>query len=178
MKRILSSILAIILCFGIFSTTALAAENCVPAEEVISVGIQENTRASTIPTSFYNLAGNNYYKATLIDLAANRGSYSKYYFATGTGELHFWCELQRSGSNSNTNRDLLIYVYEHNTNRLVGVSTIHFTSATCSVSREFTNLSENSLYYVRFFNNSSTDPGDSFDISGTIYMDDVDIAVL
>lgn len=62
-----------------FSTTAFASESELPVNEVIIGGDSLEYRAPNPPTLFYNLGGSGQYTATLIDLAANRGSYTKYY---------------------------------------------------------------------------------------------------
>lgn len=106
MKKTLSLLLALLMCFGLFSSTGFAAGNDGPVSEVI-VGGMPDTRASNVPNEFYNLGGSNKYTATLIDLAAERGSYTKYYFATGTGNIYLKCSLERSGTTTNKDRYLI-----------------------------------------------------------------------
>lgn len=84
-----------------FSTTAFASESELPVNEVIIGGDSLEYRAPNPPTLFYNLGGSGQYTATLIDLAANRGSYTKYYFATSTGEIYLKFDLERSGTTTN-----------------------------------------------------------------------------
>ncbi len=175
-KKYVSIILALVMVTGVFSTTAFAAEIEGPVNEVIIGGESSETRASDTPKQFYNLGGDNYYTATLIDLAAARGSYTKYYFATGTGRIYLKCDLERSGTTTDKKRELIIYLYEKATatssGSLIATRTINFTSAEYTTRRLFTGLDCNKFYYIRFYNNSSTSPASSMDISGTILVDD------
>ncbi len=179
MKKYISMLLAIVMIAGVFSTTSFAAEIEGPVNEVIVGGESSETRASKPPSDFYNLGGTNQYTATLIDLAANRGSYTKYYFATSTDKIHLKCELERSGTTTNKNRELIIYLYEKNSasasGSLVATATVNFTTAEHTAWFVCNNLDSNKFYYFRFFNNSSTDPGSSMDISGSIIIDDTSI---
>ena len=175
MKKTLSLLLALLMCFGLFSSTGFAAGNDGPVSEVI-VGGMPDTRASNVPNEFYNLGGSNKYTAPLIDLAAERGSYTKYYFATGTGNIYLKCALERSGTTTNKDRYLIVYLYEKENAYTIGTlkdtATIHFNEAEVTERCSFGDLDSNKFYYLRFYNNSSTDPGDSLDISGTIIVDD------
>ena len=117
-KKYLSLLLAVVMIASVFSTTAFASESELPVNEVIIGGDSLEYRAPNPPTLFYNLGGSGQYTATLIDLAANRGSYTKYYFATSTGEIYLKFDLERSGTTTNKNRELIIYVYEKKTARL------------------------------------------------------------
>ena len=175
MKKRLSLLLAVFMCFTLLNSTAYAAGIDGPVSEVI-VGGMPDTRASNVPNQFYNLGGTNKYTATLIDLAANRGSYTMYYFATGTGKIYLKCDLERSGTTTNKDRDLIVYLYEketaYTTGTLLDTATIHFNEAEVTERRSFSDLDPNKFYYLRFYNNSSTDPSDSLDISGTIIVDD------
>ena len=175
-KKYVSIILALVMITGVFSTTAFAAEIEGPVNEVIIGGDSSENRAPTPPKLFYNLGGSNQYTATLIDLAANRGSYTKYYFATSTGSIYLKCDLERSGTTTNKNRELIIYLFEKATatssGTLVATRTVNFTSPEWTARRSFSGLDCNKFYYIRFFNNSSTDPASSMDISGTILVDD------
>ena len=69
-----------------------------------------------------------------------------------------------------------IYLYEKATatasGTLVGTRTVNFTSAEYTERRSFTGLDCNKFYYIRFYNNSATNPASSMDISGTILVDD------
>lgn len=109
-KKYLSLLLAVVMIASVFSTTAFASESELPVNEVIIGGDSLEYRAPNPPTLFYNLGGSGQYTATLIDLAANRGSYTKYYFATSTGEIYLKFDLERSGTTTNKNRELIIYV--------------------------------------------------------------------
>ena len=132
-KKYLSLLLAVVMIASVFSTTAFASESELPVNEVIIGGDSLEYRAPNPPTLFYNLGGSGQYTATLIDLAANRGSYTKYYFATSTGEIYLKFDLERSGTTTNKNRELIIYVYEKktasDTGTLVTAATINFTTA-------------------------------------------------
>ena len=94
-KKYLSLLLAVVMIASVFSTTAFASESELPVNEVIIGGDSLEYRAPNPPTLFYNLGGSGQYTATLIDLAANRGSYTKYYFATSTGEIYLKFDLER-----------------------------------------------------------------------------------
>lgn len=175
MKKIVSILLVFTMCFTLFCTTASASEIENPVYETI-IGGEVNTRASSAPSSFYNLGGDNNYTATLIDLAASKGSYTKYYFATSTGNIYLRCSLERSGTTTDKNRYLIIYLYEKadatSSGKLLKTETIHFKTAETTIHKSFTELDTNKFYYIRFYNNSSTDSGSSLDISGTILVDD------
>ena len=84
--------------------------------------------------------------------------------------------MERSGTTTNKDRDLIVYLYEketaYTTGTLLDTATIHFNEAEVTERRSFSDLDPNKFYYLRFYNNSSTDPGDSLDISGTIIVDD------
>lgn len=177
MKKVLSIALAIVMLLSM-SVTALAAEIESPVSETIIGGYEfsDNARASSVPTSFYNLGGDNNYTATLIDLAANRGSYTMYYFATGTGNIYCKCDLERSGTTTNKDRELTIYLYEKATAYSAGVlidtKTVSFSDAEVTSRKLFTGLDSNKFYYIRFFNTSADSASSSMDISGSILVDD------
>ena len=161
-KKYLSLLLAVVMIASVFSTTAFASESELPVNEVIIGGDSLEYRAPNPPT--------------LIDLAANRGSYTKYYFATSTGEIYLKFDLERSGTTTNKNRELIIYVYEKktasDTGTLVTAATINFTTAEYTTQLKCYNLDTNKFYYFRFFNNSNSNPASSMDISGSIIIDD------
>ena len=177
----LSALLLVGVLMLTLSVSAFAAEPPAvtegPVSEVIIGGDDDLYRASNAPTEFKNLGGSNYYTATLIDLAAGRGSYSKYYFATGTNSIYLKCDLERSGTTTHKTRKLTIKLYEKEKASSTGVyktsETITFTAATSTQRVKFTRLDPNKFYYVRFCNDSSTDPATSYDISGSILVDDV-----
>ena len=175
-KKYLSLLLAVVMIASVFSTTAFASESELPVNEVIIGGDSLEYRAPNPPTLFYNLGGSGQYTATLIDLAANRGSYTKYYFATSTGEIYLKFDLERSGTTTNKNRELIIYVYEKktasDTGTLVTAATINFTTAEYTTQLKCYNRDTNKFYYFRFFNNSNSNPASSMDISGSIIIDD------
>ena len=175
-KKYLSLLLAVVMIASVFSTTAFASESELPVNEVIIGGDSLEYRAPNPPTLFYNLGGSGQYTATLIDLAANRGSYTKYYFATSTGEIYLKFDLERSGTTTNKNRELIIYVYEKktasDTGTLVTAATINFTTAEYTTQLKCYNLDTNKFNNFRFFNNSNSNPASSMDISGSIIIDD------
>lgn len=152
-KKYLSLLLAVVMIASVFSTTAFASESELPVNEVIIGGDSLEYRAPNPPTLFYNLGGSGQYTATLIDLAANRGSYTKYYFATSTGEIYLKFDLERSGTTTNKNRELIIYVYEKktasDTGTLVTAATINFTTAEYTTQLKCYNLDTNKFYYFR-----------------------------
>lgn len=180
MKNKLKKVFAVVMAAAMLLTcggiTAFAAEPSGPVYETIVGGDDANLRASTAPSSFYNLGGNNNYTATLIDLAATRGSYTMYYFATGTGKIYLKCDLVRSGTTTNTNREMKVYLYEKATASSAGTlkstATISFSSAEYTVRKSFTGLDSNKFYYLRFYNSSDTSASSSRDISGSILVDD------
>ena len=102
--------------------------------------------------------------------------HTKYYFATSTGEIYLKFDLERSGTTTNKNRELIIYVYEKktasDTGTLVTAATINFTTAEYTTQLKCYNLDTNKFYYFRFFNNSNSNPASSMDISGSIIIDD------
>lgn len=180
MKRFIVLFLTLILSLSVFSVSASAAGIESPVHETIIGGsdFSEQARASIAPSEYYNLsATGNYYEAELIDLACQRGSYTKYYFSTGTGKIYMKLNLLRSGTTTDTNRYLIIYLYEKNnataTGTLVDTRTIHYTEAEVTKYSSFTGLDANKFYYIRFYNNSSSSPRDSMDISATIEVDDI-----
>lgn len=146
-----------------------------PVYEVMTVddGI---SRSDKTPSSFYNLGGDNYYTGSLIDLAATRGSYTLYYFATGTGNIYVKMDLERSGTTTNKDRSLKIKLYEKSTalaaGTLVETKTVSFNTAEATRRVTFTGLDSNKFYYVYFYNASGSSSGSSLDISCTAIIDD------
>lgn len=180
MKRFIAMLLALVMSLSVFGVTASAAEIDGPVHETIIGGydLSNQIRASAAPSEYYNLsATGNYYEAELIDLASQRGSYTRYYFSTGTGKIYMKLNLLRSGTTTDTNRYLIIYLYEKSsataTGTLVDTKTIHYTEAEVTKYSSFTGLDANKFYYIRFYNNSSSRPNDSMDISATIEVDDL-----
>lgn len=180
MKRFTAMLLALVMSLSVFGVTASAAESEGPVYETIIGGydLSNQARASDAPSDYYNLSAlGNYYKAELIDLASQRGSYTKYYFSTGTGKIYMKLHLLRSGTTTDTNRYLIIYLYEKDNANAEGTlydtRTIHYTEADVTKYSSFTGLDPNKFYYIRFYNNSSSKPKDSMDISATIEVDDL-----
>lgn len=175
MKKALSLLLTLLMCVGLFSSTAFAAGNDGPVSEIL-VGDEPGTRAPDVPNEFYNLGGSNSYTGKLEHLAANRGTYTKYYFATATGNLYLKCDLKLDGDVTEKDRYLVIYLYEkdaaYENGVLLDTATIHFNEAEVTKRCSFDDLDPNNFYYLRFYNNSSTDPADSLDIEGTVIVDD------
>ena len=152
-KKYLSLLLAVVMIASVFSTTAFASESELPVNEVIIGGDSLEYRAPNPPTLV-----------------------TKYYFATSTGEIYLKFDLERSGTTTNKNRELIIYVYEKktasDTGTLVTAATINFTTAEYTTQLKCYNLDTNKFYYFRFFNNSNSNPASSMDISGSIIIDD------
>lgn len=180
MKRFCALLLAASMCLSLFCSSAMAVETEGPACETIVGGydISDQARASADPSAFYNLSGdNNYYTAELIDLAASKGSYTRYYFATGTEHIYVKCDLMRSGTTTNLDRELKIHLYEKASATAVGTlivtRTVNFSEAEVTARKIFYGLDAHKFYYIRFVNNSSTSSSSSYDISGTILIDDI-----
>lgn len=180
MKHFVATLLALVMSFNMIGVTAFAAEIEGPVSETIISGDSavNQMRASDEPSEYYNLSKTgNYYTAELIDLASQRGSYTRYYFSTGTGKIYMKLNLLRSGTTTDKNRDLIIYLYEKDNatanGTLVNTKTVHFTDSEVTEYASFTGLDANKFYYIRFYNNSSNKPANSMDISGTIVVDDV-----
>ena len=87
------------------------------------------------------------------------------------------CNLKRTGTSTNNNRELIIYLYEKSTatssGSLIDLKTVSFMSSDYTARRWFTGLDSSKYYYVRFFNNSDAKPSSSMDISGTSLIDDI-----
>lgn len=178
MKRFVSLVLGLAMCLSIACGSASAAEVGEiegPVYEVMTVddGI---SRSNMTPVVFYNLGGDNYYTGSLIDLAAARGSYTLYYFATGTGNIYVKMDLERSGTTTNKDRSLEIRLYEKSTassaGTLVGTKTVSFNTAEATRRVVFTGLDCNKFYYVYFYNTSGSSSSSSLDISCTATIDD------
>lgn len=176
MKRLFLLALAIVMSLNIFMLPASAAENTNPVVQVIVGGddMNDNARASNPPTKHHNLSSADYI-ATLDELAASKGSYTICYFTTATETINLECNLLRSGTTQNLNRELEIKLYEKYANgtsyHLLDLKTVNFTTdVTKTVT--FDDLGSNNFYYIRFVNKSSEDPADNLDISGTITISD------
>lgn len=175
MKRFASLALVLAMCFSIACVPASAAEQEGPVYEIMSV-YDAQTRAKDTPSEFYNLGGDNYYEGSLIDLAATKGSYTKYYFATGTGKIYIKMDLERSGTTTNKERSLEIRLYEKSsataTGTLFDTRTVSFNTAEATKRVVFTGLDSNKFYYVYFYNTSGNSTGSSLDVSCTAIIDD------
>lgn len=172
MKRLFSLMLVIVMSLNILLLPVAAAEAQSPVDQVIIGGddLNDNVRASNPPTTHHNLSGDDYV-ATLDELAASKGSYTICYFTTATKKINLECSLLRSGTTQNLTRKLEIRLYE----KYAGATSYHYlksenleftTDVTETVT--FDKLGNNNFYYIRFVNNSSDDPADNLDISGTI----------
>lgn len=177
MKRIFALVLAFTLSFCALCSPAFASEGegqNLPSEAVSVYEIEP--RKDTPPTDFKNLAGNNNYEGTLIDLAAGRGSYTKYYFATGTGNIYVKMDLMRSGTTTTLGRSLQVRLYEKETANSAGVWTqtrdVSFETSDATKRVVFAGLSADKFYYISFYNTSSSSTGSRLDISGTALIDD------
>lgn len=136
MKRHIAMLLVLVMSFSVFGVTASATEIEGPVYETIIGGddLSSQVRAADAPSDYYNLSkAGNYYEAELIDLACQRGSYTRYYFSTGTGEIYMKLNLLRSGTTTNKNRYLIIYLFEKEdataSGELVDTATINFSKA-------------------------------------------------
>lgn len=172
MKRFFSLALAIVISLNMLILPASAAETQSPVVQVIVGGddMNDNMRASDPPTTHHNLSSDDY-TAILDELAASKGSYTICYFTTATKKINLDYDLLRAGTTQNLNRKLEIRLYE----KYAGASSYHYlksenveftTDTTGTVT--FDSLGNNNFYYIRFVNNSSDDPADNLDISGTI----------
>lgn len=172
MKKLLSICLACAMCFAMASVTVSAKETIEPDNSSVA---SEKTAIMPIdanfPTKYLNLAGSSY-TATLIDLVANRGSYTLYYFTTSTGTISAKCNLERSGTTTNKNRTLRVSLYESSNGSTwtqSGTSkSVSFSGASVTSTVTFNSLNKSKFYCLYFFNASSTNPADSYDISGKI----------
>ena len=176
MKKIIGFLLAVSMCMGLVCMPAMAADTIEgPVHEVMVVDEIE-TRAETAPTDFYNLGGDNNYTGTLTDLAAGKGSYTKCYFATGTGNIYVKLDLERSGTTTNKSRTLNVVLYEKAKASSIGVEkdtkTVTFEEAETTRRVSFSGLDPNKFYYINFYNDSGDKPSSSLDISATALIDD------
>lgn len=180
MKRLIALFVCFVLCIGIMNVSVDAAGATIDGEGK-TIGIADSINASYPPSTnadhYFNLSiANNYYTATLTDLAASMGSYTSKYFSTGTGSIFLKCDLLRSGTTNPMSRQLLIKLYKRSGSSYYGTyvsqEVVNFSSDG-TFRRVFFNLDPNCFYYIYFYNNSSTDPSSSRDISGSIIIDDV-----
>lgn len=175
MRRVLHIFLALALCFSLSCTPVFATEP--PTGPVYELMNDIETKASSPPSSFYNLGGDvNYYVGELIDLAATKGSYTRYYFATSSGSIYLKLNLERSGTTTNKSRTLQIKLYEKATASSNGVlldtKTISFDTSPTIRRTSFSGLDPNKFYYLYFFNDSGTSASSSLDISAVAVVDD------
>lgn len=168
-KQLLAFILTLCIVINVFTPTAFAADNSPLIDEVIAIGDipNENTRVAYPPSSYRNLSAKPY-GAKLEDLAAAKGSYTKFFFSTSTGEIHLDCNLERSGTTVQDGRVLEARLYKYETGQRVATRTFVFTGPTAHYTSFFSGLDVNSHYYIYFYNASSTDVASEKAISGTI----------
>lgn len=175
MKKIVSLLFVFTLLLSM-ATTTFAAEMGSGSVSVPIIREEDSIQASSAPKDFKNLGGANSYTATLIDLAASRSSFTKYYFATGTGKIYLKCDLERSGTTSNKDRQLTVKLYRKDKASSSGVlaqtKTINFSEAEVTKRISFTGLDCNKFYYIEFKNSSASYPSCSRDISASILVDD------
>lgn len=175
MKRFVSSILVLMMCLSVVCIPAAAVEQEGHVHEIMVID-NEYARADKTPSEFHNLGGDNFYTGSLTDLAATKGSYTKYYFATGTGDIYVKMNLERSGTTSNKERSLSVKLFEKRTasagGTLVETKTVSFNTAEATRRVSFSGLDVNKFYYVYFYNGSGTSTGSSLDISCDITIDD------
>lgn len=119
------------------------------------------------------------YQAELIDLAANRGSYTKSCFVTSTGRMNLSCTFQHSGTSTSNFRLLEIRLYRytpwaddggniHYTGELLRTQTVTASQGITNRNVLFDNLANGVQYFFLFRNVSDTSTGSGYDISGII----------
>ena len=180
MKRIIALFVCLVLCVGIMNVSVDAAGATIDGEGK-TIGLADSINASNPPPTnvsyYFNLSTvNNYYTATLTDLAAARGSYTRKFFSTGTGAIFLKCDLLRSGTTNPMSRQLIIKLYKRSGSSYYGTyvsqEVVNFDSDG-TYRRVLMHLDTNCFYYLYFYNNSSSNPNSSQDISGSIIIDDV-----
>lgn len=178
MKRIFSLVLSVAICIGVLCTSVSASVPKNQGQLLTAVDNSEvEPRIETAPKEFYNLGGTNKYdQLQLIDLAAARGSYTRYYFATATGRIYVKLDLERSGLSQPPERSLTITLYEKNTASATGTAketkTVTFNTITAEKRVSFAGLDSNKFYYLLFYNDSGFHPGQNLNISCTGIVDD------
>ena len=161
LKKLIAAFLSVTMCFTLASESASAAvtgELTGPIYDMLDTS-PITTRGANRPTQFYNLGGNNRYTATFYDLSADRGVYTNYYFATGTGSIYVKMSLERAGTTQQTDRKLTIHLYQKNTalevGREIDSRTVSFSTASTTRWAIFNNLDPNKFYFILFENVSS-----------------------
>ena len=179
MKRFLVLTLALTLSLGVLCSPAFASENEARTQGVIIEAMYDNDvelRLAEPPREYKNLGGSNNYTANIVDLAAARGTYTKYYFTTSTGKIYVKTDLVRSGTTATVDRKLEVRLYEKATASSIGsikkTETIEFDTSEVTERVSFTGLDVDKFYYISFFNVSSTNAGSRLDMSGTALIDD------
>ena len=117
---------------------------------------------------FFNLAYGNYY-AVIDRLAADRGTYSRCYFSTGSGTIVVNADLTVYGDSDDDNRTFYLTFYDYETGAQVWSRSGAFYE-----SGEFeytiTGLNPNKFYFFLFSNNSDDSASSGKAISGTIVL--------
>lgn len=156
------------------------AENIPVVDTVVDTAVDTavvEPRAETPPTAYYNLSQQSGYTATLIDLAASKGSYTLYYFSTGSGRIFLKCDFIHSGTSEVTERSMKIVLYRMDPTTFVTEEAdsceFEYDTPPTTVRRMFSGLDANYFYYIRFVNTSNTSTGSGEDISANILIDDV-----
>lgn len=179
-KYALSAILAVVMIF-FMSVPASAATQAEPSEPVCAVlddsGIELYAASKPDYYEFVNLAAGSY-DASLLNLAAARGSYTAKCFVTSTGKISLQCSFRHSGDSENLNRSMTISLYKYNvynvdgstiiTSSLVESKDVSYSTTTASRTVSFTGLDSTTHYYILFKNTSSTSTSSGLDISGSI----------
>lgn len=175
MKKIVSLLFVFTLLLSM-ATTAFAAEMGSGSVSMPIIREEDSIQAPRAPKDFKNLGGANSYTATLIDLAASMSSFTKYYFATGTGRIYLKCDLERSGTTTNKERQLTVNLYRKDKASSSGVfekkTTINFSEAEITKRVLFTGLNCDKFYYIEFKNSSASNASSRRDISASILVDD------
>lgn len=148
----------------------------VETQEIGIVPFAENKPAYSVT---HNLAVGKY-PAKLLDLAANRGSYTKTCFITGSDKINLKFTLEHSGTTQNYSRSLMVTLYEYyvwvddgwNTHydvRKVSSKTLTYNSSqTITRNMSFAGLDGNTHYYFLFDNVSNSSSKSGYDISADI----------
>lgn len=186
MKRLFAMLLAVTICAGLICTPASAATVEKPIDPVIISPSDTNIVpfAASMPdyNSVRNLTATGV-DAELINLAADRGSYSKTCYTTSSGTMRITFTFRQSGDQTNKSRTLSIFLYKYEVGRDDGWNPIYIpkfvssrgatyslstASSTATRTVTFTGLDPDTRYFLLFRNTSAPDKDSQFDISADI----------
>lgn len=174
LKRIGAALLTAVMCMGLVCTSAWAADDGEAVYDVLTESVARGAYPPSI-TNFWNL-GANKYTATFDDLAAKRGVYTEYFFATTTGKITLDFTLDYSGTTQSKTRTLIFELYEMETIISEGVlkhtMAASFTGEGYKDKYTFRECDPNKFYYFKFYNESGKDPASRMDISAVIVIDE------